>query len=239
VSDKRKHRGPHPSDREIFSAEHIPRLRLAAADYIWLRNRGYAGKAALSLVGNRYDLVARQRLALSRFACTDAERESRNSRQLADHELTGRNLLIDTYNVLITVEAALSGGIVLVGRDGAYRDLAGVHGTFRRVEETVPAIRHIGSVLERLQPASCCWLVDRPVSNSGRLKGLLLEQAAALDWPWSVELVYNPDGRLIEASDPVASADSIVLDRCRSWHNLARRVVESLDAPVWLIDLVG
>src|SRR6266404_1471952 len=45
-------------------------------------------------------------------------------------------LLIDGFNLILTLESALGGGVMLVGRDGCYRDMASVHGTYRRVEET-------------------------------------------------------------------------------------------------------
>ena len=54
--------------------------------------------------------------------------------------LRGRPLRIDGFNLILTLESALGGGIVLGGRDGCYRDLASVHGTYRRVEETRPAL---------------------------------------------------------------------------------------------------
>ena len=47
----------------------------------------------------------------------------------------------------ITVEAALSDGFLFMGRDGCLRDLAGIHGTYRRVEETLPAVEQIGRFL--------------------------------------------------------------------------------------------
>ena len=82
-----------------------------------------------------------------------------------------KQLLLDGYNVLTTIEAALSGGVVLACRDGCYRDMASIHGTYRKVEETPPALMLIGKIAAELGVASCLWYLDSPVSNSGRLKG--------------------------------------------------------------------
>ena len=63
MPDRRKHRGPHPEDARLFAPEVWPLLREATADLCWLLSRGYADKSALRLVGDRYELVARQRAA--------------------------------------------------------------------------------------------------------------------------------------------------------------------------------
>lgn len=214
------HRGPHPEDAKLFAEENCPRLREAVCDLSWLLTRGYAGESSLKLVGDRYDLARRQRIAVARSSCSDQSLASRARRKTELAELAGQSLEIDGYNVLITIEAALAGGVILRGRDGCYRDLASVHGTFRRVEETFPAIELIGSFLAELRVGSCVWRLDSPVSNSGQLKGYLLEIAEKSGWNWSVALSNNPDQQLIASQAIVASADSVVLDRCGRWANL-------------------
>jgi hypothetical protein len=116
--------------------------------------------------------------------------------------------------------------VILRGRDGALRDLAGVHGTYRKVEETLPALRIIGEVLAALDVSACRWLLDSPVSNSGRLKGMILETAAVQGWIWAAELLFNPDAVLSASSEIVATADSAILDRGPRWFNLARATLE-------------
>jgi hypothetical protein len=237
MPDKRTHRGPHPDDARLFGNDTLPPLRLAAADYCWLLNRGYPPAATLALVGNRYQLDRRQRLAVARFACTDAERDARLARQSSPANAANTTLLIDGFNVLTTVEAALSGAVVLAGRDGTFRDLAGMHGTYRKVQETVPALELIGATLAQWRIATCRWLLDSPVSNSGRLKTVMLQTAALRGWPWEVNLDQNPDAVLKRSCEPVATADSIVLDACGRWMNLARAVVEVHVPRAWVVTL--
>jgi hypothetical protein len=207
------------------------------ADLSWLRGRGYAEASALKIVGDRYGLVERQRMAVWRSACSDGALESRRSRQVAAEAFRGRALLIDGFNVLLTVEAALGGAVVLVGRDGAARDLGGVHGTYRRVEETRPALEVVGEHLARLGAGPCTWLLDAPVSNSGRLKGIIREVAESRGWDWTVEVVPNPDPLLIAAPAAIASSDSVVLDGCGPWLNLAREVIEANAREVFFVVL--
>jgi hypothetical protein len=148
-------------------------------------------------------------------------------------------LTIDGFNVIVTVESAIAGGVLLKCMDGTIRDLASVHGSYRKVEETVTSIGLVAEELSRLSNARVVWLLDQPVSNSGRLAGLLREIALDLEVEWEVRLTVDVDGELIVADGPVATSDSVVLDQVPEWVNLARHVVDRLDPPPWIIDLSG
>jgi hypothetical protein len=227
MPDQRQHRGPNPRDAEAFAPEMLPRLRTACVDLCWLLTRGYAEKSAGTLVGDRYALTERQRIAVRRCSCSDEQLAGRQRRQVTDAtSLAGAVLEIDGYNVITTIEAALAGGVILVGRDGSYRDMASMHGNFKKVAETPKAIALIGQILARYHLQSVLWYLDSPVSNSARLKQLLLEVAAAQYWPWQVELVPDPDRILAVSSSIIASADSAILDRAPRWFSLAHKVVE-------------
>ncbi|MEM7581776.1 MAG: DUF434 domain-containing protein [Acidobacteriota bacterium] len=237
MPDRRRHRGPHPRDPEQFAVEQLARLRSATEDLCWLRSRGYAPKASLALVGDRHQLRERQRSALQRCSAGEEAVRSRRATRAEAAELRGRPLWIDGYNVLLTVEAALAGGIVLAARDGCYRDMASLQRHFRRVLQTRPALGLIGAHLESLGCQPVIWYLDRPVSNSGRLKQVMIEVAAEHGWPWTVELVPNPDTVLRSAEVVVATADSGILDAGPAWLNLARQVVESAVPSAWIVEL--
>ena len=238
MPDTRSHRGPHPEDAKLFAPDVWPRLRAAVADLSWLLTRGYALPGALQVVGNRYELEARQRQAVTRSACSDDALARRRGAEVPAAALAGAALLLDGYNVLTTVEAALGGAVVLLGRDGACRDIAGIHGTYRRVEETLPALRRVGAYLHAAGAARCAWYLDAPVSNSGRLRGVIEDVAREAGWPWAVHVVPNPDAVLSGATGAVvASADSVILDRCGAWVSLAREVVRRIDGNPRMVDL--
>jgi hypothetical protein len=239
VPDARTHRGPDPRNGQAFGPTAVPLLRGAVADLSWLLERGYATVSAVKLVGDRWSLTERQRLAVRRAACSDTARAGRLERRTEAAELDGRVLLIDGFNVVTTVEAALGGGIVLGCRDGTFRDIAGVHGTYRKVAETKPALELIGARLLQLAVGQARWLFDRPVSNSGRIQAVLLEAAKASRWPWTVELVVDPDPVLRASTEVVATADSGILDHCQRWFNLARDVIETKCPAATIIDLAS
>ena len=239
MPDKRTHRGPHPSDTKLFGPEAVPALRSAMADFSLLLTKGYADKSSLKLVGDRFSLTQRQRLAIMRSACSDRQLQSRSLRSTQLNTIAGKPLAIDGYNILITIEAAISGAYILKGRDGCFRDLAGIHGTYRKVTETIPAVQLIGQFIKNAGVNKALWLLDSPVSNSGRLKKLIAELALQNNWNWEIKLLTNPDAELIKTDLIVASGDSVILDNCKSWVNLTAEIIKQKLTSVRLIDLSG
>ena len=239
MPDKRSHRGPHPADGKLFASKAIPDLQSATADFSLLLSKGYAEKSALKLVGDKFSLTERQRLAVMRSACSDLQLSSRSQRCVALKNVGGQGIAIDGYNVLITVEAAMSGACIFLGRDGCFRDLASIHGTYRKVTETIPALQLVGEFLKEIGINEATWLLDSPVSNSGRLKTLIGELARDNNWDWEIELHLSPDAELKKTDLIVASSDSIVLDDCKRWANLATEIVKEKLTSVRVIDLSG
>jgi hypothetical protein len=199
--------------------------------------RDYSMKAALKLVGDRHALTDRQRLAVSRAACSEQSQEHRAATILSVEAVAGKELIIDGFNLIITIEAALSGGVLIHCRDGCIRDLSSVHGSYRSVNETDQAISLIGKTLEDLRPKSVAWLLDRPISNSGRLAKRIRDLAAENGWNWTVEVVFNPDAEIITSGRVVISSDSHVLDKTDRWINLNRHLLDERLKKFWLIDL--
>ena len=219
MPDKRRHRGAHPTDAKLFAPEALGALREALRDVALLLSKGYAEKSSLKLVGDHFSLTQRQRLAVMRSACSDEQQQRRLEHRVTSTDLAGQAISIDGYNLLITLEAALSGAFLFQGRDGCLRDLAGIHGTYRKVDETRPALKLIGAFLETHGVARTLWLLDSPVSNSGRLKTLIRHLAKEHYWDWDVRLSTNPDAELKRTDTIVVSADSVILDDCARWTN--------------------
>ncbi len=215
----------------------LPRLREAVADFSMLLSKGYADKSALKLVGDRFSLTQRQRLAVMRGACSDQQLRSRLEHRVPVGALADQPIAIDGYNLLITIEAAMSGGLIFKGRDGCFRDLASIHGTYRKVEETVPAVQVIGAFLTEIRVAHALWLLDSPVSNSGRLKTLIAQLAHENNWPWEIRLTISPDAELSKTDVIVVSTDSVILDACQQWTNLAADIIRQRLPRTTVVDL--
>jgi len=223
------HRGPWPGDEQCFEPEQVKLLQRAVVHLSWLLSREYSFKSSLQLVGDRFQLVARQRLAVGRSACSDEARHRRRARCRPMTAVGLGPLLIDGFNLLITIESALAGGVLFAGRDGAIRDLASVHGSWRRVAETERAMQIIAAALATAGGPECIWFLDAPVSNSGRLCGILKQMAQERGLPWSVELTMNPDQKLAQASGLVVSSDALILDRAEFWVNVTETVLTTFD----------
>jgi len=235
--DRRTSRGPHPKDKDCFSESALPTLRSAVQDLSWLLSRGYSMKASLPLVGNRHFLRDRQRKALRRCAASNRNCTNREQRRVAPESLRGQSLSVDGYNVLLTIEAALSDGLLLLGRDGALRDLAAMSRHYRKVAVTRQAVELIARHLDGVGCVRVLWCLDRPVSNSARLKRLIEETVLENESSWRVELTSRTDQLLMESTTIVATADSAILDKCSRWYNLARAVVEDSVRDAWILDL--
>jgi hypothetical protein len=234
---RQSHRGSAAEDGTLFAEVEFPKLRAAAADLCWLLDRDYAPRSALELVGNRYTLAVRQRMAVARYACSEVDARRRRERRIEPQQLRGKELWVDGYNVLTLIESALSGGVVLPGRDGCLRDIAGIHRRYRKVTETMPALRLIGEHVAEWGVSMCRWWLDKPVSNSGRLKTLILEAANANGWAMEVELVFSPDHVLSHTEHAVATSDGVILDRCVAWVNVAEEIIRESVRSAWVVDL--
>ncbi|MCA8969298.1 MAG: DUF434 domain-containing protein [Planctomycetes bacterium] len=235
MPDQRKHRGPAPKDEEFFGSNAHSSLRAACTDLTWLLTRGYPIDASLALVGNQYALVQRQRVAVRRATCSEQERSSRRERELGPGKRLRGSLWIDGYNVLTSIEAALAGGVILACADGTYRDMASMHGSWRRVAETDRAIALLVDAIDELGISEAILYLDQPVSNSARLRTMLV--TALGDRAVEVALVPDPDVILAQAPVPIATADSGILDRCGSWFSLAQFVIARHALTDWIVDL--
>jgi hypothetical protein len=231
-----QHRGAHPEDARLFGAGALPTLGRAAEEVAWLLGRDYAMDPAVEAVGNHHQLALRQRLALKRACCSEAARASRRARRMAPEAVRGAALLVDGFNLIITLEVALSRGLLLEGRDGALRDLGGLRGSYHLVDETEPALELLGDELGALGAAGAHVYLEQAVANSGRLRARLVEAARGFAVPVEVELVRNADP-LLAGRAAIVTADAALLDGCVSWANLGAWIVHARIPDAWVVRL--
>ena len=222
---KNTRRGFILRDALDFGEKALPLLKRAHADLLYLIDRDYNDESAAAFVGNHFQLSARQRTALLRSACTTAEAQIRQSRMKTSDLIQSETVFFDAFNIIITLEASLSPETtLLLCMDRTIRDLCGLHGTYRIIPDTGKALRQIFRFLKRRQAASAVFYIDSPVSNSGKLKTLVLKIKEEEKFPAEAILVQNTDNELFEKEN-VVSGDSVVLDRCKSWLNTAFEII--------------
>ena len=228
-------RGYDPSDRTDFSGEAMAILHKAQAEIQWLLDRGYNMKSVINLTGNHYQLSSRQRTAIQRTTAAAPHYAGRETSRLTISAVRGGCLNIDGFNLIIILEVALSGSPVFLGKDDVLRDLAGLRGTYRLIDKTDQALVLIGKTLTDLSISEAIFYLDENVSNSGRLKGRILEYADEWGIPVEVDLVPDADMILAKMSN-VVTGDSMILDECVSWLNLSRIIVDEYIKEAWIVD---
>jgi hypothetical protein len=233
ITDAR--RGFLPTDERDFHADKLPHLKNAQKDILYLLERGYPIKNASTFVGNHFMLSERQRLAIVRATSTTDILSLRSRKQLSEKTI-GKKVVIDGLNLIITLEVALSDGILIRCMDQTIRDLAGLRGTYRLIEQTDTAIRMIGEQLKLLGINEAVFYLDSPVSNTGRLRMRILELLSGHPFRVEVELISHVDS-LLEQSENVITSDAIILNKCGSWYNLGAQLINQRLLLKGIIDL--
>lgn len=221
-----RNRGKQSNDDQLFAEQWHPKFKDAVDDLGFLLSRGYGENSSLQIVGNRYRLNKRQQSAISRMSCSQQQIWNRSKSEWQASDLKDQIVEIDGFNLLILLESALSGGYIFKGRDGLYRDISSVHGSYKRVMKTEEAITIIGNCLKSFHLKSVKWYLDQPVSNSGILKTKLLEISTLHAFNWDVELVFDPDKILAKSKHIVISSDGWILDQVEKWFNLGAFLIE-------------
>jgi hypothetical protein len=192
----------------------------AVHDLVYLLERGYPKRSAITLVGNRYRLDSAERMILYRGVFRRDEAETRKNKLRDCSEEVVQKLAVDGYNVLITLESYLLGRTIFRSLDGFVRDIAGVYGNFTFSEMTRRSAALLAGFVDIVRKASGIEIelivyLDAPVSKSGELaaymRGFFLERGIES----RLEVVHDPDVRLIAegTSGAVATSDTVIGDR--------------------------
>lgn len=227
-------RGFDPEDHKWFSAKNAKILGTAQEEIQWLLDRDYQISGILNFVGNHHQLSSRQRTALFRATASQQQYQRRASRMLTLEAAKDGAIFIDGFNLIITLEVALSGSPLILGADGVLRDLAGLRGTYRLIDQTETALQLLGEFLNQLGVPKVIFYLDAPVSNSGRLRQRILTHAANWQIPVQVELVPNADP-ILSKMERVVSGDSVILDHCTSWFNLSKAIIDTCISEPWIV----
>ena len=221
---KATRRGYVPTDEKEFKGDNLNKLYKASEDLVYLLNRGYKIKGASTFIGNHYLLSERQRLALIRGISKNDDIKTRKYKEVNDFSGT-KVIHIDGFNTIITLEVALSNSLIIKAMDDTIRDLAGLRGTYSVIDKTEIAIKLIGDFLLEHKIERTVFYLDKPVSNSGRLKMKILEIFKDTELQIEVENIDNVDS-VLKSMENVVISDAIILDNCISWINLNKYIIE-------------
>ena len=76
------------------------------------------------------------------------------------------------------------------------------------------------SMLQKARISKATILLDEPVSNSGRLKALIADIGEEFGFELDIQILRDVD-RSLYGRENVITSDSVILDHCVSWVNLA------------------
>jgi len=184
----------------------------AAKEYLWFLSNGYPQKASLKLVGDKFMLAGEMRQVLYRGIAATTRARSRQKKIGTVRK--GDHVLIDTYNVLFTINNYLLGKHLFISNDGMLRDAGEMRG---RIINKAQFSRSVSLMLELLQEwPGATWIhyLDEPVSHSGRLSIELCKDMIQMGIEGDAHVVKSPDRKLMEeSSDAICTSDSAIIDR--------------------------
>lgn len=202
------------------------RVEQGIHDLRYLLNQGYPRDSAVEFVSDHYRLRSEERHILFRCVFSTEDIEDHLSRLIDISEVEGKEVGIDGYNVLITVESILNGEKVILCDDGIVRDLQAIFGKYKMSESTEKTVIKIIKKLKEFEPGRIEIFFDKQVSKSGELAGFTRRQldkqnstgnattvARTDSTVWNSEVSASSDRVIIEKSEKIIDIPSEFLDR--------------------------
>jgi hypothetical protein len=184
----------------------------AAEEYLWILSKGYPQGPALKLVGDKFMLSRDQRQILYR-GVSPGEQAAQRKEKLGEVRM-GDRVLIDTYNVLFTVNNYLLGKPLFISNDGLLRDAGEMRGRIVNKPQFSRSVSLMLEVLQMWKGASFIHYLDEPVSFSGRLSIELCKDMAEMEIEGDAFTVKSPDKMLREEkSDAICTSDGGIIDQ--------------------------
>ena len=212
-------------------------LKEAAIDFHYLLNRGYPRKMCLELIGNRYNLSFDQRHLLHRGVFSDSDAAGRRRKKVHLQELRNRKMAIDGHNVLITLEAALTGRALILSNDGFIRDISGLSGSFKKTQVSDEAVDLILDFLRKAKPSHILFLFDAPIRKSGLLASEVRERLRNYPLPGDALAIKVPEKILLAFEGIVATSDTAIINRSGEVFDLAGQIIKVRIKPESLLTL--
>ncbi|MEL7669755.1 DUF434 domain-containing protein [Methanobacterium sp.] len=209
------------------------KLKKAAFDLRFLLNRGYRKKGALQFVANKYVLNKDERNYLARSIFSDLISKKRQKKIIDISKIKDELLLIDGYNVLITVESLYNEDYdsIILCDDMIIRDLNAVFGKYKFNNASEMALNKILDLISSYAPSYTCFFFDSPVSFSGKLAGLTKKIMEEHNIQGNVCLSKTVDTEIIKLSKLknaiVATGDSVIIDKVDQVVDIPRYILEN------------
>lgn len=190
------------------------KLTKPANDVRYLLAREYSINTAIRFVSDHYRLTESERHILVRVVRPPKIATARRGKRLACTDINGRDVLIDGYNVLITIESMLKDETLWLGDDGFVRDTRGVFRSYNNTDATYKAVDKMLSFLSGCKVTSVNILLDTQMSKSGQLAHYIDNRFHIYSLNGSARTSRHVDFDLknTDAKVVVATADGVIID---------------------------
>ncbi len=200
-------------------------IKSAVHDLRYLLNRGYPRDSAVEFVSDHYLLELERRHLLTRCVFSKEEIRDHRSRLLNRNEVDGKEVGVDGYNVLITVESILNGEKVIRCDDGFIRDLQAIFGKYEMSDSTEPALTEILRIMKDLDPEKVVMFFDEQVSRSGELAGLTRRKLEDIGLEGDAKTAKGTDAKVWKY-EISASSDRVVIERSEKMLDIPAEVLD-------------
>lgn len=210
------------------------KFREAALDYLYLLQKGYKEKKILQLVAENYQLSANETSMLYRGLARKDDVIRRKQKMITDAtDLNGNDLLIDGWNVLITVAAYLQGLPVFISMDGWVRDATYSRGKIQKIKKLPDAWDFTLRFLQTLKICKAEFILENIPGKEEFLRDIYAKLSIYPSGNYSMLQTVKADQELIAAEGAViCTSDTIVIDHCKSrCFDLAGAVVHHFFSP--------
>jgi len=208
------------------------KLAKASVDARYLLSRGYNREAVVRFVGDRYLLSKEERLVIYRGVYDPITALIHRRKRVSRDFIQRKTLAIDGFNVLITVESALSNKPLLLCDDGFIRDISAVHGRHTLSDITLSALTALANHLSKLNPKQVFFFYDSPVSHSGDLAKLTYEILTKYNVACEAKAVKQVDSEVLKSGEIVASSDYAIVSRANYVYDLGGEVAKELNPTI-------
>ncbi len=188
-------------------------LYKAISDYLYLLDNDYPVKPILKIIGDRYRLNAIQRSILFRGVAKKEICMTRKLKLIKTNKVYGNKLLIDFYNVIISISSYLKGKFVYIALDGLLRDASESHGRIKEKNIMNHSLNLLIDYIKKINTKEVIFAIDSPVSHSKELAGELQTMLENHNIKGNTVVIKSADYYLKNSYGYIcATSDSSIID---------------------------
>lgn len=211
------------------------RLLKPARDIRSILRWGYPKFATIRFVAEHSQLSAEERHILTRVIMPPEKVVARIKKKVACNNISNRDLILDGYNVLLSVDSLIRKEPMWFCDDGYIRDTRYYFSKTGQADDLEEAIDLILEFLSENSPRSVTFLLDSQISRSGELAGFIrhkLEECEITGIAYTsktADFDLKKEGGNPEKDLITATSDGIIIDS----------VIQVLDIPACLMEKMG